>query len=314
MPLQAGIAPSVIGNNIREMIVSGHPRAQAIAASLSNADRHPRMAFGGIAPWQAPMPQQGMPSGAPTGGVAPGGGAMLGRIALPPVQPGMMPMQTPVAPPPALGPPQMAPGIAPLPRPMGEQMGQPTMAQRGPAMADGGELSWEQSSKLAAHIGNEHGTTGFLHSAVPGRTDLIHAQPPVGSFVVPADVVSGVGAGNSLAGAAILQKAFTVGPYGTALPKAGSGGVGIPKPPPRFTGSFLAPAAKRGGRQRKNEEHVGEPTPILAAGGEFIIHPQAVREVGGGDLTRGHTALDHWVVTKRKEIAGTMMRLPGPKK
>lgn len=184
--------------------------------------------------------------------------------------------------------------------------------QRKRGMAEGGELSWEQSAKLAGHIG--HPTTGFLHSSIPGRTDLIHAQPPVGSFVVPADVVSGIGQGNSLAGAAILQKAFAVGPYGVPLPSVRSSGPGIPKPPPVFSGSYMAPAAKRGGRTRKEEKHVGKPTPILAAGGEFIVPVDAVREIGGGDLRRGHDALDAWVVETRRSTVKEMARLPGPKR
>jgi hypothetical protein len=37
MPLIKGRSRKVIGENIREMIEAGHPRAQAIAASLNNA-------------------------------------------------------------------------------------------------------------------------------------------------------------------------------------------------------------------------------------------------------------------------------------
>jgi len=154
------------------------------------------------------------------------------------------------------------------------------------------------------------GTVGFLHSSIPGRTDLIHASPPSGSYVVPADVVSGIGEGNSNAGAALLRKALNSGPY-SPPPIRKAGGVGIPAPPPRFSGQLLAPPAQRGGRQADNNE--GQPTPILAAGGEFIINPEIVRAWGGGDLKKGHDALDHWVVTKRKEIAKEMLRLPGPK-
>jgi hypothetical protein len=37
MPLESGDSRRVVGHNIEEMIASGHPRKQAIAASLSNA-------------------------------------------------------------------------------------------------------------------------------------------------------------------------------------------------------------------------------------------------------------------------------------
>lgn len=37
MPLKKGSSRKVIGSNIKEMEASGHPRAQAIAASLNEA-------------------------------------------------------------------------------------------------------------------------------------------------------------------------------------------------------------------------------------------------------------------------------------
>jgi hypothetical protein len=39
MPLMKGKSNAVVSANISEMMKSGHPRAQAIAASLSNAGR-----------------------------------------------------------------------------------------------------------------------------------------------------------------------------------------------------------------------------------------------------------------------------------
>lgn len=39
MPLKKGKSQAVISSNISEMIKSGHPRAQAIAASLNNAGK-----------------------------------------------------------------------------------------------------------------------------------------------------------------------------------------------------------------------------------------------------------------------------------
>lgn len=42
MPLKSGNSRSIISNNIREMVEAGHPQKQAVAASLSNARRHPK--------------------------------------------------------------------------------------------------------------------------------------------------------------------------------------------------------------------------------------------------------------------------------
>jgi hypothetical protein len=39
MPLKRGKSKKVVNENIREMIASGHPRDQAIAASISEAGK-----------------------------------------------------------------------------------------------------------------------------------------------------------------------------------------------------------------------------------------------------------------------------------
>lgn len=41
MPLKPGKSKAVISHNIGEMVKSGHPQKQAVAAAFSNARRHP---------------------------------------------------------------------------------------------------------------------------------------------------------------------------------------------------------------------------------------------------------------------------------
>jgi hypothetical protein len=103
---------------------------------------------------------------------------------------------------------------------------------------------------------------------------------------------------------------MTIGPFGVPIQSSGHGGMRMPAPPPRFTKPIMGPTAARGGRT----EREGQPTPILAAGGEMIIPPEIVRAWGGGNLKRGHDVLDHWVVAKRKKIAHEMLKLAPPKK
>ncbi len=58
----------------------------------------------------------------------------------------------------------------------------------------------------------------------------------------------------------------------------------------------------------------GPPVPILAAGGEFVISPDVVAQVGKGDLKSGHEALDLWVKMQRRKNIQELSKLPGPAK
>ncbi len=49
---------------------------------------------------------------------------------------------------------------------------------------------------------------GPLHSTVAGRTDHLAIDVPAGAYVIPADVVSGLGEGNTAAGQQVLQRMF----------------------------------------------------------------------------------------------------------
>src|SRR5262249_10560428 len=57
----------------------------------------------------------------------------------------------------------------------------------------------------------------LTHSSVPRRTDRTPMHARTGSYVIPADVVSGLGQGNTYAGAKMWGQAIahSAGPYGT---------------------------------------------------------------------------------------------------
>ena len=54
--------------------------------------------------------------------------------------------------------------------------------------------------------------------------------------------------------------------------------------------------------------------PIVAAGGEYVIPPEDVVHIGGGDLDHGHKILDAFVKKMRQNTIKTLQGLPGPKK
>lgn len=160
--------------------------------------------------------------------------------------------------------------------------------------------------------------TGPIHSAVAGRTDHLPMHVPHGSYVLPADIVGGFGQGNTMAGFKVarqLPSIFSAAFYGQEKAGAGApyGGTGLPyhgPNPKKATGGGLSEM----GHEPEAGSDDGEGVPIVAAGGEHVYHPDEVRQIGGGDLDRGHQILDHFVPLYRKHLVETLKALPGPKK
>jgi len=280
---------------------------------------------------------------------------------------------------------------------------------------------------------------GPIHSSVAGRTDHLPMNVASGSYVIPADIISAMGEGNSMAGFKVAKDIFSAPdvtggapygaddmPYGATMPhKAGggaadsSGAARAPQPRPapaaasqsaqggHFTGikdmfdgggmgrsgatfeggplsgamnglgvkplgssgvdaggngnvgfwgraapvvgglvagpvGFLAGSAigrgytglgdmlngggpgasADGGLGAKPSESyvprasggVADGVPIVAAGGEYVIPPEDVIHIGGGDLDHGHKILDAFVRKMRLKTIKTLQNLPGPKK
>jgi hypothetical protein len=128
---------------------------------------------------------------------------------------------------------------------------------------------------------------GPIHSAVAGRTDHLPMHVPSGSYVIPADIISSMGEGNTMAGFRVAKKIFS-------------------RPVNYMTGNPGIEAFAEGGRAGT--------VPIVAAGGEYVIHPEDVFYLGGGDLDSGHHELDKFVKMQRAKTVKTLRKLPGPKK
>lgn len=157
--------------------------------------------------------------------------------------------------------------------------------------------------------------SGPISSIVPGRTDRHNVSVGSGSYVMPADAVSHLGQSNTKAGQAILSHMFgSSGPYGIGKDMGLKHGPGAPKAPglPRQPAAPHIPKFQSSGGGKG--DHAGSPVPIVVAGGEFTIPPEAVAAVGGGDIKRGHKILDAWVLSIRKKHIKTLRGLPPPAK
>ena len=151
------------------------------------------------------------------------------------------------------------------------------------------------SPKVKAPVTKLH--TGPIHSHVAGRTDHLPMHVPSGSYVIPADIVSAMGEGNTMAGFKQMKIIFGGTPYsGPTSVKMGGGPYGADMPSSKAAGGEA------------------EAVPIVAAGGEYVVSPEEVRMVGEGDLELGHRVLDEFIKTYRKKTIRTLQKLPGPKK
>jgi len=139
--------------------------------------------------------------------------------------------------------------------------------------------------------------SGPIHSPVAGRTDHLPMHVHSGSYVIPADIISAMGEGNTMAGFKAARRIFSGTPYGQS-------------------GSAYGATSAPYGMNLSGKAHGGEvrAVPIVAAGGEYVIHPRDVIRIGNGDLDRGHRELDKFVKKMRRKTIKTLQKLPGPKK
>lgn len=275
----------------------------------------------GQSPYRQPFQNQpsggGYPQMPPMNGTPMGGGMPLSNgPALPPGTPSPSaispaasagsPFRTMGAPPamnaPALsnGPALAAPPGAyygPALPPPGQTTSMGTLTSGGSSgtWAKGGPVGYAPGGAPDAFSRNamhEIAHAGLIKSPVAGRTDQINMSVPSGSYILPADHVSHLGQGNTIAGASVLDRMF-----------------GTPKIP-HFHSTIPHPALRASGGRATEGRYV----PIIVAGGEYVLEPDQVKRVGSGDLKKGHDTLDEWVKSERKKHVKTLRNLPGPKK
>lgn len=152
-------------------------------------------------------------------------------------------------------------------------VGIPQMADDSPSMKSGGIVPDDAAGIIAPAA-----PVGLIDDPTPGRTDRLPMVVTDGTFIIPADVVSGLGQGNTMAGAGLLDEMLE-----------------------------NAPEAMASGGKRDGVE-------IIAAGGEYVVPPYVVERLGGGDRKKGHSILDAMVRKVRKQAISHMKSLPGPVK
>lgn len=166
--------------------------------------------------------------------------------------------------------------------------------------------------------------SGLFNSSGAGRTDIHNRDVPANGFVVPADVTSGLGQGNTMSGSSVIDRMMGAGPYGV---KPGTGPEGIkldghgghasfpklqqarPARMPQEQGIAPETDAKGGITGGKKNELV----PVVVAGGEHYINPADI-ERKFGSLDRGHKILRQWVISRRAKNIKELKKLPEPKK
>lgn len=142
-----------------------------------------------------------------------------------------------------------------------------------------------------------HLHVGPIHSQVAGRTDHLPMHVPSGSYVIPADIISALGEGNTIAGFKHMRRTFGGMPYG-----------GGKSPYGQSDGPYGSELESRAAGGKTSG------VPIVAAGGEYVLSPAEVEWAGGGDLNIGHRVLDDFVKAMRAKTIKTLENLPGPKK
>ena len=277
MPLDHSKSKSAFTSNVKTLMndVGKSPHVQSKKQALAIAESIKGRAMGGIAPAGIPMAPQAMNSVMPNGGqqMMPGSNPMMGN------NPAMAPLNAPPS------------GVAPSPTmgaPNGLNAGVSGPAGSRPFATGGGVAPAPKTF------------TGPIVSAVPGRTDNHFTHVPSGAYVIPADIVSAHGEGNSLAGMNTLHKLFKLGGHSNPSHIPGA--------------STTAHKFAKGGADR----HVNKAVPVKLAGGEIVIPPENVQETMSRickkkmDLDACHKAMDQWVISQRKKLRKTLAALPGP--
>lgn len=319
MPLKKGSSQKTVSTNIRELVHSGKPQKQAIAIALDVARRSHKAIGGEPAAIADPKVYNAQllstfgaksPTGSTAGSGPPTGSVEPTATASPIMQQMVADTMSGAGDGSGGGGDGTAGGLGDTAGGggYGSGPGNSDSAAGSPAGDGGGPMGL--ASGGPAFFGGGEGTTtkvhvGPIHSPVAGRTDHLPMHVPSGSYVIPADIISAMGEGNTMAGFKVANTIFSRIPGMTGMP-------GAPSLPAE--GSLPGADAQLGLPGKAKGGSIEDAVPIVAAGGEYVISPEDVRRIGEGDLDRGHQELDLFVKAMRAKTIKTLQKLPGPKK
>ena len=155
---------------------------------------------------------------------------------------------------------------------------------------------------------------GLLSGMTPGRADNVPLSVASGSYIIPADVVSGLGEGNTLSGASLLDKMMNSGPHGMTL--RGRRASVQSAPYNNQMGNYLMRRQAYGDLRNEGQFAKGgapkDLAPVRLSHGEYCVPPEQVAALGGGDMKRGFAILDAFVVKSRKRNVSKLKTMKPP--
>jgi len=183
--------------------------------------------------------------------------------------------------------------------------------------------SYLQAYVGASGAGNRSSSVAPTSGQYTGLWDRINGGGPGAGYTGIVDMFNGGGPGASRASTAggdepANGSARKPGFWNQAAPIIGSMIAGP-------IGGLIGTGIKKNDEGQSGFDRLGDKiglasggsatgVPIVAAGGEYVIPPEDVVHIGGGDLDHGHKVLDSFVKKMRQKTIKTLQSLPGPKK